>query len=394
MYVVRDIKEGFERRSDVYSMIALVGARQAGKTTFLKRQMGPSASYVLFDDPDARSMFEEDVKKFEAQYVEGRDLTVLDEVQYCRDAGPKLKYLVDTGRRLWITSSSEILLGREVLSYLVGRVSTIRLHPFSLREFLRAKGQQEITPAICSRMTWEHATYGGYPKVVLTEDPQMKRTILRDLYETMLLKDVARTFAIDDIRALEDLGRYLAINAGALISYQTLSKTIGISFQTVKKYIGAMQKSYLLMISRPFFTNRGKEISKTPRIYFLDTGLRNAIANGFKADLDGPLFENYVLTELLKMGYSPRFWRTKAKAEVDFVIEHRGEPIPVEVKLTAEPGEVGRSLRSFINAYIPRKAFMVFYKGRLGKMDVGECSLTFTDVKGLWEALAEIPSTS
>jgi len=390
MYVERDIAGRFESIFKVYNMVALVGARQAGKTTFLKEQMrARSASYVLFDDPDARSMFEADIKKFESQYVEGYELAVLDEVQYCKDAGPKLKYLVDVGRRLWITASSEILLGKEVLSHLVGRVSVLRLHPFNLGEFTRAKGQREFTPEILHRMISEHATFGGYPKVVLTDGTEMKKTILRDLYETMLLKDVARTFAIDDIRALEDLGRYLAVNAGSLLSYQALSDNLGLSFQTVRKYIAAMEKSYLVTLIRPFFTNKGKEISKSPRVYFLDIGLRNVIANEFKAEPDGRTFENYVLTELVKLSHPIRFWRTKAKAEVDFVVERPGGLAPIEVKLACSSDQVTRGMRSFIERYTPDEAFVVFYRGEERQRKVGNCRVRFTDVSGLATALGQ-----
>ena len=211
MYIEREIKSRFDKIFKSYNMVAVVGARQSGKTTFLKKQMGQyNSSYVLFDDPDARSLFEEDIKKFELQYIEGKKLTVLDEIQYCKDAGRKLKYLVDTDRRLWITSSSEIILAKEILSFLVGRVSIVKLYPFSFSEFLIAQGQKTTTSTIIQRAIWEHMRYGGYPKVVLTKDIEMKKTILSDLYETMLLKDVARTFAIDDIRSLEDFAKYLA----------------------------------------------------------------------------------------------------------------------------------------------------------------------------------------
>ena len=218
MYIERDIRDKFDKIFKNYNMIAVVGARQAGKTTFLKKQMERfKSSYVLFDDPDARTLFEEDIKKFEIQFLEDFDLSVLDEIQYCRDAGRNLKYLVDTNRKLWITSSSEVLLAKEILSYLVGRISIIKLYPFSYHEFLKSKGQKETTSSINQRMIWEHMIYGGYPKVVLTKDIEMKKTILRDLYETMLLKDVARTFSIEDIRSLEEFSKYLALSIGNII---------------------------------------------------------------------------------------------------------------------------------------------------------------------------------
>ncbi len=394
MYIDRDIKRYFNKLVKHYDMVALVGPRQAGKTTFLKHHMtGVNSSYVLFDDPDARSLFDNDINKFKMQYLDRYDLSVLDEVQQCGDAGRKLKYLVDTGSNLWITSSSEIILGMEILSFLVGRVSIIKLYPFNLNEFLVAKEQKAMTSTVLERNIWEHVTYGGYPKVVTTSDLEMKRTILRDLYETMILKDAARTFSIEDLGALERLAKYIALNTGGILSYETLTKALNISFQTLKKYLDAIEKSYLTRTVTPFFSNKSKEISKQPKVYCLDTGLRNIVANRFDPEVNGKLFENYILSELIKMGLTPKYWRSKAKAEVDFIIEKTNDVIPIEVKLSAEPKKVERSLRSFINAYGPETAVVVSLRGKKGQMKINNCDVIFTDVPGMTDILSSKEKT-
>jgi len=389
MYIPRSIEASFRKLQQSYTLITIVGARQAGKTTFLKEQIEQirvkKSAYVLFDDPDVRSLFNEDIKKFERQYLEGMDIIVLDEVQYGEDAGIKLKYLFEQGRKLWITASSEMLLGKEILSYLVGRVSIMKLYPFSLAEFLLAQQQKEITSLILARDIEEHVRYGGYPKVVLTQDHELKKIILHDLYETMILKDIAKTFSIQDSRALEEFTRYLALNIGAILSYDSLSKNLRISFPTIKKYLDAMEKSYLVLRVKPFFNNKNKEISKQPKVYFVDTGLRNSIVKGYAAEIDGKLFENYVLTELLKAGFAPKYWRTKSQAEVDFVVEHDSEIIPIEVKLTR--AEISRSLRSFIEIYKPRRAFIVSYKGESSERKVFGCTVSMVNVFDLIKKL-------
>ncbi len=388
MYVKRDIGSKFDKISDNYNMVAVVGARQAGKTTFLKKQIqNKNSSYILFDDPDARSLFEDDIKKFEKQYISSFDVSVLDEVQYCKDAGRKLKYLVDSDHKLWITSSSEIILSKDILSFLVGRVSIIKLFPFSLNEFLIANSQKELNENILERTIWEHATYGGYPKVVLTEDVDIKKTILSDLYDTMLLKDVARTFSIDDIRSLEEFSKYLALSVGDILSYDKISSNLNMSFQTVKKYLDAMEKSYLIYRVLPFFSNKKKEIVKQPKLYFVDTGLRNIISKDFDVKINGKLFENYVLTELLKLGYTPKYWRTKTKTEVDFIIEKDNIIIPLEVKTQTEIGKIERSLRSFIDTYHPEKAIIVYLKGNKGKVNINGCDIIYTDIIGIEKQL-------
>ncbi|MCD6496405.1 MAG: ATP-binding protein [Candidatus Aenigmarchaeota archaeon] len=389
MYVPRDTAGRFKKLSEAYGIIAVVGARQAGKTTFLKEHAKKiRSSYMLFDDPDVKEMFNEDIKKFEKHYIEGYDVAVLDEVQYCRDAGTKLKYLVDSGHRLWITSSTEVILAKDILSYLVGRVSVLRMFPFSLSEFFRAKSvEPDASAKIRKRSIWEHILYGGYPKVVTTEDTETKKIILKDLYETMILKDIARTFSIDDIDSLEKFTRYLSVSIGGIISYGTITSHLGISFQTIKKYMAAMEKSYLIKLIPPFFSNKSKEITKQPKMYFIDTGLRNAVREEFPANPDGRLFENYVLSELLKAGFSPKYWRTKSKSEVDFIIEKDGKITPIEVKLNSA-GKIEKGMRSFMDAYRPKKAFIVSYDGALSKSTVNGCEIVFTDVAGLLESIS------
>jgi hypothetical protein len=229
-------------------------------------------------------------------------------------------------------------------------------------------------------MIWEHATYGGYPKVVLTKDIEMKKTILSDLYDTMLLKDVARTFSIDDIRSLEEFSKYLAFSIGDILSYDTISGKLNMSFQTVKKYLNAMEKSYLIYRVHPYFTNKKKEIVKQPKLYFVDTGLRNIISKDFDVNINGKVFENYVLTELLKQGFTPKYWRTKTKTEVDFIIEKENEIIPIEVKTHSEVGKIERSLRSFIDTYHPKKAIIVSLKNNKGKIKINGCDIIYTNI--------------
>lgn len=383
-YIERELKDLFEKLSKVYNIISIVGARQSGKTTFLKQTMkNYNASYILFDDPDARDLFDEDIKKFESQYLEGYELSVLDEIQYCKDAGRKLKYLADKGKKLWITSSSEIILSKKILSYLVGRVSILRLFPFSITEFLRAKNQKEINKKILERIVWEHLNYGGYPKVVMTNDIEIKKTILRDIYETMILKDVAKTFSIEDLKSLENLVRYMASNTGNIFSYNKVSNQLDISFQTIKKYLGALEKSYLILRISPFYTNKTKEIIKQPKIYFLDTGLRNVISKEFSDDVGGQVFENYICSEITKFGKIPKYWLTKTHQEVDFIIEKDKDIIPIEVKVKCVNKKISKGLHSFISTYKPKKAVIIFYKGEKRKININNCEVIFTDLLGL-----------
>jgi hypothetical protein len=325
--------------------------------------------------------------------LEGYNTVILDEVQYGKEAGRKLKYLADKKRKLWISSSSQIILSKEVLSFLVGRISIIKLYPFSLNEFLKAKEQKELTEQIMKRHIWEHIIYGGYPKVVLTKEAELKKTILKDLYELMILKDIANTFSIDDIGSLEKFTRYLAHSIGNVIVYEKVGSALDLSFQTVKKYLDAMEKSYLIIRIEPFFTNKLKEITKQPKVYFNDTGLRNSIGNNFPLNLEnqGKLFENYILTELIKMDLEVKYWQTKSKAEVDFIVNLDNKLIPIEVKLKSD-GKVKRSLRSFIETYKPKLAIVVSYEGKESETKINGCKVKFTNIFGLRSQLQNLKS--
>ena len=163
---------------------------------------------------------------------------------------------------------------------------------------------------------------------------------------------------------------------------------MGVSYQPLRKYLDAMVKSQIVVEVPPFFTNRTREISKQPKVYFLDTGLRNTVSGVYPVDMNGELFENYVLSELVKMGFTPKCWRTKAKAEVDFVVEKEGNILPIEVKLHASPGKVERGLRAFIEKYSPETAVVVSYCGEKGEKKINSTSVRFEDLWGLWNLLA------
>jgi predicted AAA+ superfamily ATPase len=390
MYIHRRISPGFHKLEELYGLIALAGPRQVGKTTFLQHEMREREhSYVLLDDPSARSLLEKDPKGFEREYVEGHELTVLDEVQYSMETGQFLKYLVDTGHRLWITSSSAILLRADVLSFLVGRVGLVRLLPFNVHEFLEAKGIKTRTSTVLQSYLPEHIEYGGFPEVVLNPDPALKRRLLVDILDSIVLRDAVRAFGLNNVRGINDLVLYLSQTIGGPLNISTTSNALGMNHSTIEGYLDALEMSYIIARVRPFFSNKVKEIVRQPKVFFVDTGIRNAAIGNFPSVPDGHLFENYVYSELLKMGLSPKYWRTKAGAEVDFVLDRPKAPIPIEVKLKPRIGRISRGLRSFIRTYGPEVAYVVGHETRSGQSRVDGCDVRFSDILGLWGSLVE-----
>ncbi|HII53732.1 hypothetical protein AUJ13_05110 [Candidatus Micrarchaeota archaeon CG1_02_49_24] len=393
MFINRDIDKEFELADRTHKIVALIGPRQAGKTTYLQERMRnvSNAEFVTFDDVDVLEVFDSDIKLFEQRYVAGKTLTIIDEVQYGKGAGQKLKYLADRGYKLWLTSSSQLFLQSKVLSHLVGRVALLDLFPFNWAEFASARNAQpKLTAMEKTRLITEHIVYGGYPKVVLSTDVAEKTEILKNLLETALIKDAINFFGIDKDAELRKLVAYLAYTTGSLVIFDKLSNDLGINFLTLVKYLDILEKSNIIKRVNPYYTNKSLELVKSPKYYFVDTGLRNAVLSEYPASLDntGGLFENYVFAELLKTGHPVNFWRTKSKAEVDFVISQGQRIIPVEAKLSSQDMRIERSLHSFISRYNPSEAYVVSLNtNEEAPVNVNDTLVWFVNVPELLERL-------
>jgi len=259
-YVERELVKEFETYRALTRGLALTGPRQAGKTTFLRHHAPQNAQYLLFDDPDLADLFTNAFDQFRIKYPQ--EHLILDEIHQVPDAGRRVKYLIDTGRTVWLTDSSEQGLA-PLLGALVGRVTTFTLYPFSFAEFVTAKGG---VPAERERFLWEHRRYGGYPRVVLATEERER--LLHEIAETTLLKDVLASFRLSSPTSLKRLVKHLALLAGQQLSYDTLSESTGLSYRQLKEYVGALEASNLVRTVTPFFTNKQKELVKQPKIYF------------------------------------------------------------------------------------------------------------------------------
>ena len=206
---------------------------------------------------------------------------------------------------------------------------------------------------------------------------------MRDLYETMVLRDISKVFNINDVRALERAVRYLANMYTGQLSMDKMSKDIAISFKTQRSYLAAMEKSYLIKLVMPYFTNPNKEFVKQPKVYFIDNGMRNVIAGQVGMEMDGASFENLVFTELIKLGFDPRYWRKKTGIEVDFVIRKGNEVIPIEVKINITQEKLEAGMRSFIDQYSPKRALIVSSGNEGGELKRGETTVSFISLVGL-----------
>lgn len=307
--------------------IVMTGPRQVGKTTLLRMLMAESDKKTLFwncDEPDIRQKLSNptstQLQAETAQY----ELIFIDEAQRVPNIGVTLKLLIDSFpmKQVIVTGSSALQLSNSINEPLTGRKYEYNMFPFSSEELIDNHGSIEENRLLERRMV-----YGAYPEVVKL--PGEERETLVNLINSYLYKDI---FAFQDVRKpeiIEQLLQALALQMGSEVSFNELSKLLGLNSQTVQRYIDLLEKSYIVFHLRSFSRNLRIELKKSRKIYFYDNGVRNAILGDFKPlqlrQDAGALWENYLVSERLKHNsYSlfygkSYFWRTQQQQEVDYL---------------------------------------------------------------------------
>lgn len=378
-YIPRKLETTIRKYLSLPQIIAVVGPRRSGKTTFLLHleKKLQNCQYLNFENQKLLDLFDLDIESFARLYVKPNKHLVIDEFQYAKKGGKNLKFLFDfyPQTKIFISGSSSIDLTVKILKYLVGRVLVFKLFPFDFEEFLSARDNNLLTLSTSTNIASssplvkeiikyfaEYLLFGGYPEVVLAKDEETKKTLLENIYSLYFLKEVRDLISLSDDYKLKNLIKALALQVGNIISYKELSSLSGFEFRSLKRYLNFLEKTFVTFFLLPYFTNKRTELAKNPKVYFFDTGLRNSVLNNFSAlesRVDkGSLIENYVAILLCNALREVKFWRTKNKAEVDFVFEKEGKLFGVETK-TGQETNIPSSLASFIGKYTVEKAFLV-----------------------------------
>ena len=293
--------------------------------------------------------------------------------------------------------------------FLVGRVFFFELFPFSFHEFLVARNERlariyeernkrikeflidgeafiekDIFLKEFAPLLNEYLIFGGYPAVIKARDNETKRIILKNIYDTYISKDVVEFLKITDAFKYRCVVRALATLIGSLLNYTELCSTCQTYYKEVKRIISILSETYIVKTIRPFYRNPITELKKNPKVYFFDLGLRNYIIGNFsplekRTDV-GAIIENFVFLSL-RNSFPDRtinYWRTIAKAEVDFILRLNEQVIPIEVKYqTFKSPKISKSLRSFIKTYKPKRALVVT-KDFWGEEKIEDTSVVFT----------------
>lgn len=409
----RDLLDQLKPYFNSREIIAIIGSRQVGKTTLLQMiyngiSKKKKSLFLTFENRSDLEIFETDIENFKKLYCEDYLVIFIDEFQYAKDAGAKLKFLYDTTLvKFFITGSSSLEV-KEAGKFLVGRIFSFYLNSFSFAENLRAVDEsffkivkqyfdivnniillpdkdQKIDNPVKSQTIKDklrkyhenYLTFGGYPRVISALTEAEKIQVLSSIIDNYLLREIRSLLHLVTENELLNLAKFLSLQAASLISYNELSNSTGLSFKEVKKHLKILQQTLVVELVYPYYQNRRTEIVKNPKVFFLDNGFRNKIIdnfNGLNQRTDsGALAENFVFSSLRnKDPNALHFWRSKSQAEVDFVIERMGQTFPLEVKYSPLGKKViGKSLFSFINKYHPQKAIVTttddFSKRIVGK---------------------------
>lgn len=342
---------------------------------------------------------------------------MIDEFQYAPDGGQKLKLIYDTMKqiKIIITGSSSLDIKAHVGKYMVGRMLSFHLYPFNFGELLQVKNQrleriyrennervihwffegklekrksgQDIFFPELGRIYEAYSIWGGYPAIVLTENETERMKILSEIYNNYILKDINTLLELATENKLYRLSQVLATQIGNIVTYNHLSQAAELDYRNLKKYLHILDETFIGQGLKPFFRNRQKELVKNPKFYFLDLGFRNGLienVNNLEKRSDaGAMIENAVfirLNELFSSGAKLNFWRTKAGAEVDFILQLKGKIIPIEVKyFPFESEKISKSLASFIDEFHPEYA-LVLTKNYWGFLNKNQTQILFIPV--------------
>ena len=367
----------------------IIGPRQVGKTTIMneiKNYLEKEGKKFIFLslDYESDSIFfksqEELLRKIELTLGKEEGFVFIDEIQRKENAGLFLKGIYDRNLpyKFIVSGSGSLELKEKINESLAGRKRDFFMNPVDFEEFVDFKTKYqyegrlqdffEIEKQTTANFLKEYMNFGGYPRVILEETEKEKRNIIDQIFRSCIEKDIIYLLKADRVDAFVLMIKILASQTGQLINYTTLATQTGLSVQSLKKYLWYAEKVFIIRMVQPFFTNKQKEITKSPIVYFTDLGLRNFSLNMFgrveNNEQLGLIFQNFIYNKINKEVSdtlkSVNFWRTKEGAEVDFIIRDGLTLLPIEVKFSSfSKPEIARSLRSFINEYKPKEAKVI-----------------------------------
>lgn len=363
MFKERTLAHTIEEISASFPVVMLTGPRQVGKTTLFETYKGKGRGYVTLDDLDQRQIAQNDPALFLQMHSPP---VIIDEVQYAPQLFSAIKIAVDKAKQpgmFWLTGSQKFHLMKGITETLAGRIAIIDMLGLSQAEIL---GDAEQSVPFIPTKEWlghskglkrkkrdlksiYHAIWqGSYPKLIA--DPKASRDVFyRSYIQTYISRDVQEYTKVGDLTAYHRFLRAAAARTGQLINFHNMAMDVDIDPKTAKAWLSILEASGIIYLLQPYHTNVTKRLVKTPKLYFLDTGLCSYLTQWSTPEaleagaMSGAILETYVFSEILKSywhnGQSPYlyFYRDRDGREVDLLIEKDQTLYPVEIKKTATP---------------------------------------------------------
>jgi len=331
--ISRDLSEELLQQLKEYPIVTLLGPRQAGKTT-LAQELLKSYAYVSLEIPDVLRFAQDDPRGFLAQYP---DKAIFDEIQRAPHLISYLQSIVDesgkTGQFV-LTGSHQLELRAAITQSLAGRTGILNLLPFSIKELRAAKIAFD---------SFEETIFTGFlPRIY--DQNQRPNTAYANYYQTYIERDVRQIIQLKNASLFDKFMRLLAGRTGQLMNYQSLASDVGVDGKTIKEWLSILEASFVVFKLSPYFENFGKRVIKSPKYYFMDTGLLAYLLGIEKPEqvsrdpLVGQLFENLVVLEALKTRYNQGrapnlyFYRDSHGNEIDLLYASGRELVGIEVK--------------------------------------------------------------
>ncbi len=355
MYIKRSIESEVLKLNKMFKVILVVGPRQVGKTTLLKNIKEKNRNYVTLDEMEIRSLAINDPKLFLQKF---KAPLIIDEIQYAPQLLSYIKAEVDNKEErglYWLTGSQQFELMNNVSESLAGRVGIIDMFSFSISE-KRNTLKRTFNPDKINKpftfdinQVFEEIFKGGMPDYYLN-------TIERDSFfsnyiRTYLERDIRSLAQVGDLNSFHKFLISVASRTGELLNYSSIAEDVGLSVNTIKKWISILESTGIIYLLQPYNNSELKRAIKNPKIYFLDTGLCTYLSkwNNLEALIDssvsGHYLETFVISEIIKNIKSKKenidiyYYRDKEKKEIDLVLYKENTLYPYEIKKTANPNK-------------------------------------------------------
>ena len=324
MYIKRNIENTIKKVSSEFPVIVLTGARQVGKSTMLQIIKEDNMNYVTLDDLDARNLALNDPKYFLEQYSYP---LLIDEIQYAPNLLSFIKIIVDEERLknlknnetnkplFWLTGSQQFKVMKDVSETLAGRIGVLNLYSLSLSEIFNYDSfvfnpsienlkNKTIKSKVDTKKIFEIIYNGGMPSIVT-------KTIERNDYfssyiNTYIERDVKQLLNVGKTIEFYNFMQYIAVRTAQEVNYATIANEIGVDSKTIKNWISILESSGIIYLLQPYYSNLSNRIIKSPKLYFMDTGLCSYLAKYPNAEtlevgaLGGAIFETFVVSEIIK----------------------------------------------------------------------------------------------